>query len=190
MSATTDRGYAYDITTRLRNTYRDVLASGSSIAVDASYTWGDSWVVNDGTSSQINSLWDGVEHVNGANNPDLSRSDFSLGHRVLARFRYRQAFSENIAASLSVVYDGQSGRPFSYVIDNSDDMVNENGDPNALMYVPQTASELTFQETEVNGVTVSPAQQAAALDQFIRENEYLSDQRGGYAERNGDRTPV
>jgi len=185
----TSRGYSYDITARLRKVFEEVGGLRNAIATDVSYTWGESWVVNDATSSQLNSIWDGVEHVNGANNLGLSRSDFSIGHRVLARVNYRQQFGSNFAANLSVIYNGESGRPFSYVIDNSDEMVRENGDTNSLVYVPRNASALTFQDTEIDGLTVTAAQQAAAFEQFISENEYLDQRRGGYAERNADRTP-
>jgi hypothetical protein len=95
----------------------------------------------------------------------------------------------SVAATVTLVYDGQSGRPFSYVIAGSDAMVQENGDPNSLFYVPQTASALSFQETSIQGVTVTPEQQAAALEQFISESEYLSQHRGEYTARNADRTP-
>ena len=185
----TDRGYAYDVSARLRNTYQEIFGLPNALTMDVSYTYGDSYVVNDGTSSQINSLWDGVEHVNGANNVGLSRSDFSIGNRVLARASYRQVFGRNVATTFSLVYVGQSGRPFSYVIDNSDELVLEDGDPNSLVYVPRSASELTFEPTTVGGVEITPEQQAAALDQFISENDYLSQRRGEYTERNADRTP-
>lgn len=185
----TDRGYAYDLTARLRSTLEGVFGEGSSLNSSVSYTYGDSYVLNDATSSQINSLWDGVEHVNGANNLSLSRSDFSIGHRILAQATYRQTFGDNLAGTLSLLYVGESGRPFSYLIGGSDEMVRENGDPNSLFYVPRTASELTFQETTIDDVTISPAQQAAALEQFISENDYLNRQRGDYVARNGDRTP-
>jgi len=186
----TDRGYSYNITSRIRGTYQDVLNDNSSLTTDFSYTFGESKSVNDGLSSQINSLWDGVEHVNGANNIGLARSDFSPGHRVLWRVGYRQEFLDRFAATLTLIYDGQSGRPFSYVIDNSDTMVQERGESNSLFYVPQAASNLTFGEIDPeNGPTITPQQQAAALDQFIRENDYLRRRRGQYTERNGDRTP-
>jgi hypothetical protein len=186
----TDRGYSYNLTGRLRGTYQDVLTDNSSLRTDFSYTFGESKSVNDGLSSQINSVWEGPEHVNGANDPELARSDFSPGHRVLWRVGYRQQFLDNVAATLTLIYDGQSGRPFSYVIDGSDTMVRERGESRSLFYVPQAASKLTFREiNQPNGPTITPQQQAAALDQFIRENDYLQQRRGQYAERNGDRTP-
>lgn len=185
----TNRGYSYDVSARLRNTYQEIFGAENALSLDISYTYGDSYVINDGTSSQINSLWDGVEHVNGANNVGLSRSDFSIGNRVLARASYRHVFGQNVASTISLVYDGQSGRPFSYVIDNSDELVLEDGDPNSLVYVPRSASELTFEPTTVDDVEITPAQQAAALDQFISESDYLSRIRGEYSARNADRTP-
>jgi hypothetical protein len=147
--------------------------------------------VNDGLSSQVVSLWDGVEHVNGANNIGLARSDFSTGHRVLGRLTYQQQFGENVAATLSLIYEGQSGSPFSYVIGNSQNMVNETpgGEQNSLLYVPQTASALNFTDIQVQGVPVTAEQQVAALEEFLSQNDYLSRRRGDYAERNGDRTP-
>ena len=186
----TDRGYSYNITTRLRKTFEGIVTENSGLRTDVSYTYGDAYAVNDGTSSQINSLWDGVEHVNGANNVGLSRSDFSTGHRVLGRFSYRQQLGDRFALTTTLIYDGQSGRPFSYVIDDSENMVQENGDDNSLLYVPRQAENLTFEEIDPdNGPVITPELQAQALDQFISNNDYLSDRRAQYAERNGDRTP-
>lgn len=186
----TDRGYSYNLTTRLRKTFEGIVTENSGLRADVSYTYGDSYSVNDGLSSQVNSLWDGVEHVNGANNIGLARSDFSTGHRVLGRFSYRQQLGDRFALTTTLIYDGQSGRPFSYVIDNSENMVRERGEANSLLYVPGQTQNLTFGEIDPDdGPTITPELQAQALDQFIRGNDYLSDRRGQYAERNGDRTP-
>ncbi|MFP4228307.1 MAG: carboxypeptidase regulatory-like domain-containing protein [Salinivenus sp.] len=186
----TDRGYSYNLTTRLQKTFEGVVTENSGLRTDVSYTYGDSYSVNDGLSSQINSLWDGMEHVNGANNIGLARSDFSTGHRVLGRFSYRQQIGDRFALTTTLIYDGQSGRPFSYVIDNSENMVQERGGTNSLLYVPGQAENLTFGEVDPeDGPVVTSELQAQALDRFISNNDYLSDRRGQYAERNGDRTP-
>ncbi len=186
----TDRGYSYNVTARLRNTFESVITENSALRTDVSYTYGDSYSVNDGLSSQINSVWGGIAHVNGANDLGLSRSSFSTGHRVLGRFSLQQQLGEQIAATVSLVYDGQSGRPFSYVIDNSDVMVQEGGEVRSLLYVPEETQNLTFGEIDPeDGPTVPAELQARALDRFINNNDYLGDRRGQYAERNGDRTP-
>ena len=186
----TDRGYSYNLTARLRKTFEGVVTDNSALKADVSYTYGDSYSVNDGLSSQINSLWDGVEHVNGANNIGLARSDFSTGHRVFGQFTYRQQFLDQFRATISLLYDGQSGRPFSYVIGSSSTMVQERGANNSLFYVPQSTSRLTFGEVDPDqGAAITPEQQAAALEKFISGNDYLSQNRGQYTARNADRTP-
>lgn len=186
----TSRGYSYNLTARLRHTVEDLFGENEALRADLSYTYGDAYSVNDGTSSQINSVWNGVEHVDGANRIDLARSDFSTGHRVLGRVSYRKQFLDRFAATVSLIYDGQSGRPFSYVIADSDVMVQERGEANSLFYVPSDASNLTFGQIDPeDGPAITADQQAQVLEEFIRGNEYLQEKRGEYSERNGDRTP-
>ena len=181
----TSEGYTYDITARLQN---EVATKYGTFGGSVSYTYGDAFVINDGTSSQINSNWEDVENVNGLNDVDLSRSDFSMGHRILGSLTYRTGGTE-----VSLVYNGESGRPFSYIIGGSGDgnMIGAGGggDDRALFYVPESASQFTFEDANVRGVDVTAAQQRQALDAFISGVDYLDENRGGYTERNDDRTP-
>ena len=183
----TSEGYAYDITARLQN---EVSTDYGTFGGSASYTYGDSFTINDGTSSQINSNWEDVENVNGLNNLDLSRSDFSIGHRVLANFTYSVGGS-----TLSVLYTGESGRPFSYIIgDSGDDFLvgaGGGGDDRALFFVPNQASDFDFVDADVgpDDVLVTANQQRQALNAFINGIDALSERRGDYMERNDDRTP-
>lgn len=181
----TNDGYAFDITAQLRKRF------GNSLHTRVAWTYGDSYVVNEGTSSQINSLWRYQEHVNGANNLSLSRSDFSLGHRITASLTYRKEFLENLATTVSLFFEGVSGRPFSYIIDRSEDMINEGGDDASLLYVPNDASDLTWAPiTSSEGdVIATPQEQIEAFNNYIESSEYLSSRRGKYAERNGVRAP-
>ena len=176
----TSDGYTYDITGRIQKTIR--LTDGS-IFLNFSYTYGDAFVVNDGTSSQINTLWRSMEIAdNLPNDLQETRSDFSLGSRILGAFTLRKEFLNNLATTISLFYTGESGRPFSYTIDNSDALVGAPGWRDfGLFYIPNDASELTW--------TNDPAGSAAALNRFIESSDYLSDRRGQFAERNGSRTP-
>jgi hypothetical protein len=171
-------GYTFNITASLQKQFN------RNFFARASYSYGDAYAVNDGTSSQLNSIWDGMEHVYGANNLTLSRSDFSMGHRFLLSLNYRKEFFDNLATSVSLFWEGVSGRPFSYVINDSDVMIGENGDVNSLMYIPVTASELTFV-----GTPAEQAEQAAQLERYISSSDYLNNNRGEYAERNATRAP-
>lgn len=174
----TSKGYTYNITASLQKRFRD------NFFAKVAYTYGDAYAVNDGTSSQLNSIWDGVEHVYGANNVGLSRSDFSTGHRFILNLNYRKEFLNNLATSISVFWEGVSGRPFSYVIGGSDEMIGENGGSTALMYVPSTASELTFVGSQGEQLA-----QAQKLERFISSSDYLNSRRGEYVNRNGSRAP-
>ncbi len=181
----TSEGYSYDITARLQN---EVGTKFGRFGGSTSYTYGDSFAINDGTSSQINSNWEEVENVNGLNDLELSRSDFSIGHRILASFTYSVGGS-----TLSLLYTGESGRPFSYIIGESGDNkfvgAGGGGDDRGLFYVPNDASNLQLIDSDVSGVSVSAEQQEQALDAFINGIDALAENRGGYMERNEDRTP-
>ncbi|MDX1618248.1 MAG: TonB-dependent receptor, partial [Balneolaceae bacterium] len=174
----TSDGHTYDITLQLRKNF------SNNLRTSVSWTFGDAYVRNEGTSSQINSLWRFQEHVNGANNLPLSRSDFSLGHRVTASLVWREEFLGNLATTISLFYEGVSGRPFSYVIDQSENLVNEGGDDASLIYVPTDASNLAW-----SGTPAEQQAQADAFNQYIESSDYLSDRRGQYAERNASRAP-
>lgn len=174
----TEDGFAYDITAKLSKQYRDILN------VNFSYTFGESKGRNDGTSSQINSIWRFNENVNGANNLPFSRSDFSLGHRITSSITFKKEFFGNTATTISLFYTGQSGRPFSYIIDQSENMINENGADASLLFVPNSAFDFQWA-----GSPAEQEAQAAALDRFIRSSDHLNRRRGTYAQRNAQRAP-
>ncbi len=179
----TSKGYTYDITGRLSKQFDDLLGETGDVLVDVSYTYGDAYVVNDGTSSQINTLWRSMEVADYLPNAlRQTRSDFSIGSRILASVTVRKEFLKNLATTLSVFYTGESGRPFNYTIDNSDALINAPGWRDfGLLYVPNDANELTFVSDQ--------ASSAAALNAFIESSDYLKSRRGKFAERNGSRLP-
>lgn len=49
---------------------------------------------------------------------------------------------------------------------------------------------MNFQEYSSGGVTYTSAQQAAAWDAYIKQDEYLNENRGKYAERGGVTLPM
>jgi hypothetical protein len=130
--------------------------------------------------------------VNGRNFVGRSASDFDLGHRFSAfvskKFKYaRQA----MATTLSLIYNGQQGAPFSYIYTQS--MIGDNGRSafGDLIYIP-TADEvktMRFNVNTVNSVNYSEADQRVLLEDYIGKNKYLHKHRGQFAERNGDRLP-
>ncbi|HEX6306720.1 MAG TPA: TonB-dependent receptor [Longimicrobiales bacterium] len=180
----TSEGYAYDISAVLQRQF-----FGDVLTARAAYTFGDSYSLNDATSDQIVSTWRFNENVHGNNFLDLARSDWSIGHRVLGQFTFRQEFLNNLGTTISAIYTGESGRPYSFQIGNNFGFTGEGAGTAPLAFIPQNATDLQFRDFTTGGVTYTAAEQAAAFDAFITSDDYLNSRRGQYAERNAKRTP-
>lgn len=187
LASNTDEGYSYNFVASLTKPFEN----GFSATV--SYSYGDSYSLFDGTSSQNNSQWRGYFNPQGRNDEgDPERSDFSAGHRLLAQLSYAREYAGFMSSEIGLVFNGQSGRPFTYVVGAfNDDFVNDGGfDFNEVAYIPASASELNLMDIMDDGeVVYTAAEQYAALDNFISDNKGLDDFRGEYVERNTARTP-
>lgn len=180
------KGFAYNFTFTLDKAFKN------GFAANVNYTYGNSIVLNEGTSSQNVSQWRFMETVNGRNRITLSQSDFDVAHRINAYVSKKFSYAnDKLATTVSLVYVGQSGQPFSYVYGASP--VGDRGrtETNDLIYVP-TAADLqvmTFDALTVGTTSYTAQQQKDALNQFIENDNYLSKRRGQFAERNGARLP-
>jgi hypothetical protein len=173
-------GYAYNFTASIDKSWTD------GFSFNAFYTYGSSFVTHEPTSSQNNSQWRFMETVNGRNDVQRSRSDFDLGHRVSAFIAKKFTYAKGaLASTISLVYNGQSGNPFSYVYTFGPVRDNRNDETNDLIFIP-TADQIN-QMTFLPATTA--ASQKAALEAYIAQDNYLSKNRGNYAERNGARLP-
>ncbi len=180
LASNTSEGYAYTITAQVQKPFENGLTA--SVA----YTYGDAFSVFDGTSSQNSSQWRGLHSVQGRNfTSGAQRSDFSQGSRVIAQVSYRKEYAGFGASQISLFYNGQSGRPFSYIYNDGGNLNNEDSRERNLIYVPANASEIIL----IDDGSRTAAQQWAELDAFIASDDYLSERRGQYAERNQSRSP-
>ncbi len=185
-SNTDNGGYSYNIVASLTKPFRNGLSAMLS------YSYGDSYTIFDGTSSQNNSQWRGYFNQNGRNvEGDPMRSQFAAGHRLLATVSYKKDYAGFLGSELSLIFNGQSGQPFTYVVGAfNNDFINDGGfDFNELAYVPANAGEINLVETTVDGQTYTAAEQWQILDSFISDRKALDDYRGDYIDRNTDRTP-
>jgi Carboxypeptidase regulatory-like domain/TonB-dependent Receptor Plug Domain len=180
------KGYSYNFVITLDKSWNN------NWAFNANYSYGNSIVLNEGTSSQNNSQWRFMETVNGRNNIQLSNSDFDPGHRINAyvakRFSY---FKNRMATTISFVYNGQSGNTFSYVMNRGMVRDLDNFETNDLIFVPTVdqLNTMVFLSNTVGGITYTPQQQRDLFNAYIESDKYLRKQRGKYAERNGARLP-
>ncbi len=177
-------GFAYNFTASIDKSWTD------GFSFNAFYTHGSSFVTNEPTSSQNNSQWRYMETVNGRNDVQRSRSDFDLGHRVSAFVAKKFTYAKGaLASTFSLVYNGQSGNPFSYVYATGPVRDQGTGETNDLIFIP-TADQIKAMTFVTNSsYPLSAAQQAQALEDYIGQDNYLSKNRGKYAERNGGRLP-
>lgn len=176
----TSEGYSYNFATTLTKKFRNGLAS-------VSYSYGDSWGIFEGTSSQNNSQWAGIITVNGANNPGgAQRNAFSQGHRYTSLVSYSFKYlNDRLKTTISLFYEGQEGAPYSFVYSNASRLLND-GSNRALIYIPKDRNDINLQ----NGyLGYSADYQWEVLNAFIESDSYLRRNRGKYAERNSHRMP-
>lgn len=154
----------------------------------ANYTYGNSQVYNEGTSSINTSNWLNMEAVSSRNALPLTTSDFDMGHRIYAlaskKFTYAKG---HMATTITFAYNGQSGSPYSYVM-NGAAFIGDGGTFNDLMYIPASRAEMDQMSFVTNGA-LTPAQQKDQFEEFILSDKYLRKNRGKFAERNGARSP-
>ena len=190
----TNEGHSYNLTAQIQKPF-DNGFTGS-----VAYTFGRSMVINDGTSSQLTSVWRRNEVTdNNLNNIQLTRSDFDPGSRILAYASYRKEYLGKMATTLGLVYTGQSGQPYSYVINQSSgsrnvrnqDVFQNSPHDGDLPYIPRNEAEANLVDLfDREGVLVATAaEQWQQLDAFIEADDYLSGRRGQFAERNMARQP-
>lgn len=166
----TDQGDSWSMTFKLERPFRN------RFFMNASYLYGRSRAIMDGTSSQAASNWGNVYVPGDPNHPPLTRSNFDPGHRITASGSYDIPVGAGFSATASLFYSGQSGRPWSanYAFDYNGDARGTND----LLFIPASPAGYTF----TNGTFDD-------LMTFVNAEKCLSDYIGQIHERNACRSP-
>lgn len=174
LASNTNKGYAYNFSLLLRKAF------DNGFNTSLSYSYGDSYSIYDGTSSQNSSQWRYNQTVSDRNVvTQVRRSAFAAGHRVLGTISYRKEYANHLATQIGLVYEGRSGDAYSFLIGDGDDMINADSRTPELAYVP----------VDQNDITMASQEDWDRLNAFISQDKYLSTVRGQYVDRNQNRTP-
>lgn len=172
------KGYAYSLTGELRRTFFD------RVSVRTAYTYAQVKDAQSMTSSIATSNL-GFDPV-GASlfERSVTSSNFERPHKVVLQASVDDLFPRFGGTSLSVVYVGESGRPYSYTYNgdiNGDGYQGPGlfGRNNDLLYVPASLSEVAFDSED----------DARLFGELIEQEECLRESRGRILERNSCRGP-
>jgi hypothetical protein len=163
------------------------------VSLSGGYAYGDSRSLVE-PSSTAGSSWGNSNPITfDPNNPALARSANAQGNRVFLSATYTHQYFGWGGTTVSMFYSASpsinnfsTGNSYVFSGDANGD-VNTSND---LIYIPKDQSEMNFRTLTVSGKTFTPADQAAAFDQYIQNDSYLNSHRGQYAERNGFFSPL
>lgn len=151
------------------------------IYLNLGYSGGIAKDQNSVTSSQARSQFRFNPIPNSPNDPPLTRSNFEIASRFFGSVSFSHEFFAQAKTTLTVFYNYQSGRPFSYVF-NGD--ANQDGhDGNDLIYIPKDMADLNAK------YIFTTAGQDAQFMAYVEKDEYLKNNKGKIAQRNGASEP-
>ena len=174
----TNKGYSYQLTARIEKSF------DFGLSLMANYTFGHSFALNEGGASQALSNWQQYL-CKDPNKQELAYSTFDVPHRFMAQIGYdskrygRGLFQTHV----SLTYNGVSGMRYSLTMDTGSSP-SYNGDSrsgNTLLYIPTKA--------EMEVMNFSSKADKAKFEDWIENDEYASEHRGEFAERNSNLAP-
>lgn len=166
----TNKGYTYSLSGQLMKHF------DFGLDLMASYTYGHSYSVNDGSSSVAGSCWKYNYSVDSNSADEIGYSVFDKPHKVMAMVSYTSPrYLRFMQTTVSLTYVGESGQRHPYVIGDGVDFNGDGTYGNTLLYVP-TKEEMKVMNWE-------NADDAAKFESYIQGDKYLKSHRGQWTER-------
>lgn len=144
------------------------------------YSYGENKNLFD-PGSVASGSWTGNAHYGDPNNPAMGFAANSPGHRFFGTASYRVEYFKFGATSISGFWETRTWGNTSYLF--SGDRNGDGSTNNDLIYIPRDTSEMNFEQYTASGVTFTVADQQEAFERFIQADNYLSKNRGQYAQR-------
>lgn len=171
------KGYSYNVSVKAEKSFV------FGLDLMASYTYGISKTVNNGSSSVCASNFQyNYTHVN-PNKPELSYSNFNVPHQVMVSAFQHINWGKNQLSTIGLIYTGTSGNPYSIYV-NGD--MNGDGNKNDLMYIhtDKEIDEMLAKGMFQANSKYTAEEQAANYKEWLANETYVKDHRGEYFERN------
>lgn len=143
------------------------------------YTYTESKEISGMPGSNAASAYTGLYQINGPHLPEVQRSQFVVPSKAIASATYKLPWSHgrlNSATLFNVFYAGYS--PYGYSFTYTNDM-NGDGIATDLIYIPKEKGEINFISQDDED----------AFFRFVEQDNYLSKNKGSYAEAYAARAP-
>jgi hypothetical protein len=180
----TNEGHSFNVTAQLRRPF----LSGGSMGLGYSFTDAKNAL----KSTEIASvLWQNQPVQGDPNRPEISYSEFGQRHRIVGDMAYVKRWSQRFRTQVGIFaemaegnrFSGAGGNRYSFIYGG--DVNGDGATGNDLIFIPRAQSDIRLAPLVQGSVTLTPAQQWAALDAFIGQDSYLSTHRGEIAQRFG-----
>jgi hypothetical protein len=147
------------------------------------YTHSSATEVSPLTSSVSNSNWAGRSVFN-PNEDVAANSAYLVKNRINAKVDWQVKFFSNYKTSFGLFYEGRSGKPYSWTVNN--DLNGDGQGGNDLMYVPKAfgSGEVVFY-----GDTATDHTNEQKFWDVVNANKALRNSAGGVVGRNTDFSP-
>lgn len=169
-----NKGYSYNVSATLEKSF------DFGLGLMASYTYGRSRSVNDGTSSVAYSNWKHNYSRNTNDDSEMGYSRFDIPHRVMLQVNYSSPkyWNDWMSTDIAITYNGFSGGRYSMTMDEDGwgDINNDGRSGNNLLYIPT--------EREMKNMTWKSDEDMKLFNQWIEADSYAKNHRGQFAERN------
>ncbi|MEO0582312.1 MAG: carboxypeptidase regulatory-like domain-containing protein [Bacteroidota bacterium] len=173
----TDIGYTFNLTLQLQRTW------GKDFYTSIGYNFLDAQDASSIEAEISSDAYDRNPAIGDVNQAVLAPSLYGNRHRFVGS-GFKKFTYGNMATTIGLFFEYAQGGRFSYTYSGD---LNRDGSPlNDLIYIP-TADDLN--NMQFAGDVEAQESQREALQNFILQDGYLSERRGGYVEKYGILSP-
>ena len=178
----TDKGRTNQFTVSLSKPFSE----SSDWSWSLGYTYTDATEVGSLTSSTASSGW-GNQYSFDVNSNTETTSRYEIKDRISGSLDWKHKFFGDYQTRVGLVYEGRSGRPFSYIYNG--DANGDGRNSNDLFYVPKGPGDVLFGalDAKTGKFTADPKLEQQFFD-WLANNPQLAKYAGSYAPANGFRT--